>query len=86
MATLSDELGAHPVLRRLAGTEPETLTALLAVDTERWAQLTARLGAALRVDGDGAELAGRWLLGVVLQPGRSTTRHRHAGRLAAALG
>ena len=48
LAALSDELGAHPVLRRLAGTEPETLIALLAVDAERWAELTARLGAALR--------------------------------------
>jgi AcrR family transcriptional regulator len=85
LAALSDELGAHPVLRRLAGTEPETLTALLAVGTERWAELTGRLGAALQVDGDSAELAGRWLLGVVLQPGRSTTRHRHADRLAAVL-
>jgi AcrR family transcriptional regulator len=85
LATLSDELGAHPVLRRMAGTEPETLTALLAVDADGWAGLTARLGAALRVDDDGAQLAGRWLLGVVLQPGRSTTRHRHAGRLAGAL-
>jgi AcrR family transcriptional regulator len=85
LAALSDELGAHPVLRRLAGSEPETLFGLLAVSTERWAELTARLGAALRVDEDGAELAGRWLLGVVLQPGRSTTRHRLAGRLAVAL-
>ena len=73
------------MLRRLAGSEPETLAGLLAVGTECWAELTARLGAALEVDDDGAELAGRWLLGVVLQPGRSTTRHRHAGRLAAAL-
>jgi AcrR family transcriptional regulator len=85
LAALSDALGAHPVLRRLAATEPETLVALLAVDTDRWAELTARLGAALQVDGDGAELAGRWLLGVVLQPGRSTTRHRLAGRLAGVL-
>ena len=86
LAALSDELGGHPVLRRLAETEPEILMSLVAVDTERWTELTARLGAALRVDGDGAELAGRWLLGVVLQPGRSSTRHRLAGRLAAALG
>jgi AcrR family transcriptional regulator len=71
LAALSDELGAHPVLRRLAATEPEVLAALLA--------------AALRVDADAAELAGRWLLGVVLQPGRSTTRHRHAARLAGVL-
>ena len=85
LAALSDELGAHPVLRRLAATEPEALTALLAVSPEQWAELTTRLGAALAVDDDGAELAARWLLGVVLQPGRSTTRRRHAGRLAAAL-
>jgi len=82
LAALSDELGAHPVLRRLAETEPEVLAALLAVDAERWAELTARLAEALAVDVDGAELAGRWLLGVVLQPGRSTTRHRHAALLA----
>jgi hypothetical protein len=73
------------VLRRLALTEPDTLIALLAVSPEQWAELTARLGAALRVEDDGAELAARWLLGVVLQPGRSTTRRRHAGRLAAGL-
>jgi AcrR family transcriptional regulator len=85
LAALSDELGAHPVLRRLADTEPETLSALLAVGPDRWTELTGRLAAALGVDGDGAELAGRWLLGVVLQPGRSTTRHRHAARLAAVL-
>ena len=85
LATLSDEVGAHPVLRRLAETEPETLTAMLAVGPERWAELTGRLATGLRVDDDGAELAARWLLGVVLQPGRSTTRHRHAARLAAVL-
>jgi AcrR family transcriptional regulator len=85
LAALSDELGAHPVLRRLAGTEPEVLTALLGAEAERWAELIGRLAGALQLDADGAELAGRWLLGVVLQPGRSTTRHRHAARLAAAL-
>jgi AcrR family transcriptional regulator len=85
LATLSDELGAHPVLRRLAETEPETLTAMLAVGPEWWTELTGRLATALRVDDDGAELAARWLLGVVLQPGRSTTRHRHAARLAGVL-
>jgi AcrR family transcriptional regulator len=82
LAALSDELGAHPVLRRLASTEPDVLVGLLAVDAERWAELTARFGGAVGLDADGAELAGRWLLGVVLQPGRSTTRHRHAARLA----
>ena len=85
LASLSDELGAHPVLRRLAETEPEVLTSLLAVGPDRWGELTGRLAAALRVDADSADLAGRWLLGVVLQPGRSTTRHRLAARLATAL-
>ena len=83
LAALSDELGVHPVLRRLAESEPETLTALLG--TGQWDELIERLAAGLRVDPDAAELAGRWLLGVVLQPGRSTTRHRLAGRLAAVL-
>ena len=84
LASLADELGAHPVLRRLAESEPEVLAGLLGSD--RWAALVGRLAAALGVDEDGAELAGRWLLGVVLQPGRSTTRHRHAARLAVVLG
>jgi AcrR family transcriptional regulator len=84
LAALADELGAHPVLRRLAESEAEVLTGLLG--TDRWAALIERLAAALGVDPDGAELAGRWLLGVVLQPGRSTMRHRHAARLALALG
>jgi AcrR family transcriptional regulator len=85
LAALSDELGAHPVLRRLGETEPEVLTAMLRTGDERWGDLTGRLAGALRVDADAAELAARWLLGVVLQPGRSTTRHRHAARLAAVL-
>jgi AcrR family transcriptional regulator len=85
LATLSDELGAHPVLRRLADTEPETLTAMLTVGPERWADLVGRLATALRIDLDDADLAARWLAGVVLQPGRSTTRHRHAARLTVAL-
>ena len=83
LAVLSDELGAHPVLRRLAETEPEALVAFLAGGS--WGRLIGSLAAALDVDEDAAELAGRWLLGVVLQPGRSSTRHRHAALLAAAI-
>ena len=86
LASLSDELGAHPVLRRLAETEPEVLTSLVALPPETWAALVQRLAGALGLDGEGAELAGRWLLGVVLQPGRSTMRHRQAARLTAVLG
>lgn len=85
LAVLSDELGAHPVLRRLAESEPEVLTGLLAVDRGRWTLLRERLAAALRTDDDGAELAARWLLGVVVQPGRSIDRHRQAARLAGVL-
>ena len=85
LTALAAALGAHPVLRRLAETEPELLTSLLTIGTEHWAGLVERLAGALQVDADAAEVAARWLLGVVLQPGRSTTRHRHAGRLAAAL-
>ena len=85
LVALSDELGAHPVLRRLAETDPETFAALLTVGPEQWTELTGRLATALGIDYDDADLAARWLAGVVLQPGRSTTRRRHAARLAAAL-
>jgi len=85
LAALSDEVGGHPVLRRLAEVEPEVLPRLLAVDVERWATIQDRLATALRTDADGAELAARWLIGVVLRPGRSFDRHRQAARLAAVL-
>ena len=85
LAALSDALGGHPVLRRLAEVEPDVLAGLLAVDGDRWAVLRDRLAGALRTDADGADLAARWLLGVVLQPGRSIDRHRQAARLAAVL-
>ena len=85
LVALSDELGGHPVLRRLVETEPDVLTALLTVDGEDWAGLVARLGAALGVPEDSAGLVARWLLGVVLQPGRSTTRRRSAALLVAAI-
>ncbi|WP_242611101.1 TetR family transcriptional regulator [Blastococcus saxobsidens] len=82
-AVLADELATHPVLRRLADAEPEQLAVLLGADGEHWAQLTAWLGGMLHVDADAAELAGRWLVGVVVQPGRTTGRRRQAAVLAA---
>jgi len=85
LAALADELGEHPVVRRLAVVEPETLTVLVDVPPEVFAELTARLGAALGADEDGAGIALRWLLGVLLQPARSSARHRAAARLAAAV-
>jgi AcrR family transcriptional regulator len=83
LATLADELAGHPVLRRLAVTEPELLVGLMA--TDHWPQLTARLATGLGIEEQGAELVGRWLIGVVLQPGRSTLRHRDAARIAGLL-
>ncbi len=85
LAALADELGEHPVVRRLAVSEPEVLSALVDVDPGVWAELTGRLGSALGIDEDGAGIAARWLLGVLLQPARSSARHRAAARLAAAL-
>ena len=85
LALIADELAVHPVLRRLAEVEPAALLALMTVDAERWAELTTVLADTLQVDPDAADLLARWLLGVILQPGRSTTRRRHAERLAEAL-
>ena len=85
LAALADELGEHPVLRRLAVSEPETLAALVDVDPAVFGELTARLAAVLETDEDGAGIAARWLLGMLLQPARSSARHRAAARLAAAL-
>jgi AcrR family transcriptional regulator len=85
LVALSDELGGHPVLRRLVEAEPDVLTSLLTVGGAEWTGLLARLGAVLRLPEDAADLVARWLLGVVLQPGRSTTRRRSAALLVAAL-
>jgi AcrR family transcriptional regulator len=85
LAGLADELAGHPVLRRLRYSDPEVLLELLAVPAEHWAALTADLAAVLGVPAEAAELPARWLLGVALQPGRSTVRHRAAGQLAAVL-
>jgi AcrR family transcriptional regulator len=85
LVALSDELGGHPVLRRLAETDPELLTSVLTIGGEQWTGVLGRLGTALGLADDGVELVARWLLGVVLQPGRSTTRRRTAALLVAAL-
>ena len=85
LAALADEVGEHPVLRRLALVEPETLTVLVDLPPEVFGELTARLAAALGTDEDGAGIALRWLLGVLLQPARSSARHRAAARLAPAV-
>ncbi|MCZ2861048.1 TetR/AcrR family transcriptional regulator [Blastococcus sp. VKM Ac-2987] len=82
LPALADELATHPVLRRMAETEPDQLVALLSPGATGWAELTRRLAAALGISADGAELVARWLLGVVLQPGLTTLRRRHAALVA----
>jgi AcrR family transcriptional regulator len=82
LTALADEVAGHPVLRRLVDDEPAVLTALLAAAPERWAELVGRLSGALRADADLAELVGRWLLGLVLQPGEPAVRRATAERLA----
>ncbi|TYP83706.1 TetR family transcriptional regulator [Blastococcus xanthinilyticus] len=81
LVALADDLGTHPVLRRVAATEPERLV----VDAGRWEVVTRRLAAALVVPDDAAELVARWLLGVVVQPGRTTVRRRQAEAVALAV-
>ena len=78
---LAEEVGAHPVLRRLAETEPETLARMLTVDAERWADIAVTLGAALGLSRVAAEVFGRWLLGLVLQPGNAAERAQQAAQM-----
>jgi AcrR family transcriptional regulator len=75
---LAEEVGAHPVLRRLAETEPEVLVQMMALDAERWADVVLTLGSALRISRPEAELVCRWLLGLVLQPGTAPERAAQA--------
>ena len=78
---LAEEVGAHPVLRRLAETEPETLARMLTVDADRWADIAVALGAALGLTRVAAEVVGRWLLGLVLQPGTKAERAQQAAQV-----
>jgi AcrR family transcriptional regulator len=71
---LAEEVGAHPVLRRLAETEPETLVQMMGLDADRWGDVVLTLGSALRISRPEAELVCRWLLGLVLQPGSAPER------------
>jgi AcrR family transcriptional regulator len=85
LTALADEVAAHPVLRRLADDEPAVLTALLTTTPQHWAALVRRLAVALRAEPTFAELAARWLLGLVLQPGETGVRRATAERLAGLL-
>lgn len=75
---LAEEVGGHPVLRRLAETEPETLVQMMALDAVRWGDVVSTLGASLRISRPEAELVCRWLLGLVLQPGTVQERAAQA--------
>ncbi len=78
---LAEEVGAHPVLRRLAETEPETLARMLTMDAGRWADIAVALGGALGLSRVAAEVLGRWLLGLVLQPGNPAERAQQAAQM-----
>jgi AcrR family transcriptional regulator len=82
---LAEEVGSHPVLRRLAETEPETLTRMLATDPRRWNDVVVALGTALGLTRPAAEVLSRWLLGLVLQPGDPSERGRQAAQMTAML-
>jgi AcrR family transcriptional regulator len=86
LVLLADALAEHPVLRTMAATDPGPLVALLGADADRWAEVAGLLAAVLPADPDGAEVAGRWLLGLVLQPADPPGRRRQARRLSAVLG
>ncbi|MFQ1004028.1 TetR/AcrR family transcriptional regulator [Modestobacter sp. SSW1-42] len=75
---LAEEVGGHPVLRRLAENEPETLVQMMALDADRWGDIVVTLGSALRISRPEAELVCRWLLGLVLQPGTVQERAAQA--------
>ncbi|WP_369141054.1 TetR/AcrR family transcriptional regulator [Modestobacter versicolor] len=75
---LAEEVGAHPVLRRLAETEPEVLVQMMALDSDRWGDVVLTLGSSLRISRPEAELVCRWLLGLVLQPGTAQERAAQA--------
>ena len=85
LVLLADAVAEHPVLRTMSVTDPGPLVALLGAAPDRWAELTALLAAVLPADPDAAEVAGRWLLGLVLQPADPPARRRQARRLAALL-
>ena len=85
LVLLADAVADHPVLRTMADTDPADLVALLSAGTQRWTEVTTTLAEVLQTDADGAETAGRWLLGLVLQPADPPARRRQARRLAAVL-
>lgn len=80
LLALAEEVGGHPVLRRLAQTEPEALARLLqAADQGKVAQ---RLRSALFLDEDTASVVLSWLVGLVLRPGTAEQRARQAATVA----
>ncbi|MEI4272688.1 helix-turn-helix domain-containing protein [Klenkia sp. LSe6-5] len=80
LLALAEEVGGHPVLRRLAQTEPEVLARLLqAADQGKVAQ---RLRSALFLDEDTAAVVLSWLVGLVLRPGTPEQRARQAATVA----
>jgi AcrR family transcriptional regulator len=84
LLVLAEEAARHPVLRRLAQSEPELLVRLLTAPAGDWAAVVAAVAAVSGLDPADAEPVTRWLLGLVLQPGTAAMRLRGARRLAEA--
>ncbi|SDH10168.1 TetR/AcrR family transcriptional regulator [Klenkia brasiliensis] len=84
LLALAEEVGGHPVLRRLAVTEPEALARLL--QAADGGALAGRLGSALFLDDDTAAVVLSWLVGLVLAPGTAQQRARQAATMARVAG
>lgn len=80
---LAEEVGGHPVLRRLADGEPEVLARLLQAPEE---PLTPDLARALQIDVVAADVVLRWLAGLVLRPGTAQERARQSATVQRMLG
>ncbi len=83
LGRLAEEIGGHPVLRRLAAGEPEVLARLLQAPD---ASLSADLARALGVDTGAAGLVVGWLAGLALRPGTAEERARQAAALERVVG
>ncbi|MGY1745684.1 TetR/AcrR family transcriptional regulator [Blastococcus sp. SYSU D00695] len=83
LVLLADAVAEHPVLRTLRRTDPGELVALLGAAPDRWQEVTGELAGVLDADADLAQVAARWLVGLVLQPGDAPGRRRQARRLTA---
>lgn len=81
LVVLAEEVARHPVLRRLRDSDPELLLRLLAAGEGGWSGVVDRIAATVPLAVADAELVGRWLVGLVLQPGTAQLRRQQAAAL-----